>query len=55
MEVDLFVLVNVCVIISTNFRTWIGIYPSCITKLILDFPNVKPWIGKLLVSTQKIV
>ena len=53
--VDLFVLANGYIIISTNFRTWTGIHPSCITKLILDFPNVKPWIGKLLVSTQKIV
>ena len=53
--VDLFALVNGYIIISTNFRTWTRIYPSCITKLILDFPNVKPLMGKLLVSTQKIV
>jgi len=27
--VDLSVLVNGYIIISTNFRTWTGMYPSC--------------------------
>ena len=51
--VDLFVLVNVCVIISTNFKTLTGIYPSCITKLILDFPNVKPKMESYLYLHRK--